>query len=272
MDEKQKNILNVPMAIVVAGIIIGGAIFFSRGGTAKEIFKQPAQNDQTTSASISGDIAMKEIGQDDHIVGNPEAGVIMVEYSDLECPFCKSFHKTMLSLMDNYGKDGKLAWVYRHFPLDIHPKSPKESEAAECAAELAGNKGFWDFIDKVFEITPANNGLDPAKLNDIASQIGLDSAKFKTCLDSGKYSAKIKSDYADGLKAGVNGTPHTILVLKTPISLMTEKRLGEISDTIMKQLPPGSSSLITIDSSKKKIGISGAFQYDMMKEIIDMVI
>jgi len=267
--DNQKNVLTLPMAIVVAGIIIGGAVFFSRGGTRTEIFKQP---EQPAAASISGDISLRAVSGVDHITGNPDANIVMVEYSDLECPFCKSFHKTMLSLMDDYGKNGKLAWVYRHFPLDIHPRSPKESEASECAFELAGNNGFWSFVDKVFEITPANNGLDSVQLPVIAGQVGLDVAKFNTCLDSGKYAAKIKADYDDGLKAGVNGTPHTVLIMNSPLTPAAEKSLTDINANIMQQMQPGSPSLIKIDPSKTKVGISGAFQPQMMKQIIDLIL
>ncbi|HEY4512581.1 MAG TPA: thioredoxin domain-containing protein [Candidatus Paceibacterota bacterium] len=99
----------------------------------------------------------------DHIKGSLSASVKIVEYSDLECPFCKRFHTTMQEVMNTYNKDGKVAWVFRHFPLaQLHSKAPKEAEATECAAELGGNDGFWKFVDKINEITPSNNKLDQA--------------------------------------------------------------------------------------------------------------
>src|SRR3989338_11101801 len=128
--EKEKNALTVPLAIVVAGIIIGGAIFVTREGQVKSVFQKPVEQ---IMPSNTADISSRPVDLNDHLLGNPNAPIIMVEYSDLECPFCKFFHKTMQSLMDVYGKDGKIAWVYRHFPLDIHPKAPKEAEATECA-------------------------------------------------------------------------------------------------------------------------------------------
>src|SRR3989338_5116050 len=211
--EKEKNVLTVPMAIVVSAIIIGGAIFFSRGGPTVDVFKPPPEQ---AGPSVIEEIASRPFDLNDHMLGNPNAPIVMVEYSDLECPFCKTFHKTMQTILDEYGKDGKVAWIYRHFPLDIHPKAPKESEATECAFELGGNKAFWDYVNKIFEITPANNGLDHAKLPEIAGQIGLNMNDFQTCLDSGRYAEKVKADYNDGLKAGVNGTPNTVLVLTVP--------------------------------------------------------
>ncbi|MDO8482210.1 MAG: DsbA family protein [bacterium] len=267
--EKEKNVLTVPIAIVVAGVIIGGAIFVTREGQVKSVFQKPVEQ---ITPSNTADISSRPVDLNDHILGNPNAPIIMVEYSDLECPFCKSFHKTMQSLMDVYGKDGKIAWVYRHFPLDIHPKAPKEAEATECAAEQGGNKAFWDYVNKIFEITPTNNGLDHAQLPLIAGQIGLDVTAFQTCLDSGKYAEKVKADYADGLKAGVNGTPNTVLVLAETLTPAAEQKLGEINQNIMRQLPPGSSSVLTIDSGKRKVDIGGAFQYAMMKEILDLLL
>jgi protein-disulfide isomerase len=267
--DTQKNALTVPIAIVVAGIIIGGAIFFTRGGPTTEVFKEkPVQ----TAPNVTKDISSRPVDANDHILGNPNPTVMMLEYSDLECPFCKTFHKTMQTLMDLYAKDGKIAWAYRHFPLDIHPLSPKESEATECAYELAGNNGFWNYLDKVFEITPSNNQLNPAKLSEVANGNGLDLTKFNTCLTSGKYAQKIKDDYADGLKAGVNGTPHTVLILKTDLTPAMEKRLTEINQTILAQLPAGTQNMVSIDTSKRKVGIGGAFPYAMMKEIVDLLL
>ena len=267
--ETEKNALTVPIAIVVAGIIIGGAIFVTREGQVKSVFQKPAEQ---AVPSNTQNIESRPVDLNDHILGNPNAKIVMVEYSDLECPYCKSFHKTMQTILDEYGKDGEVAWVYRHFPLSIHPKAPKEAEATECAFEMGGNSTFWDYVNKIFAITPANNGLDPAKLSDVAGQIGLDIAKFKTCLDSGKYAEKVKSDYDDGVKAGVNGTPHSVFLLSDKVTTATEKRLGEINQDILRQLPPGSSNLITIDSGKQKVGVSGAFQLPMMKEIIDLLL
>lgn len=107
-------------------------------------------------------IDLDPVTEKDHIAGNPGAELLIVEYSDPECPFCKRFHATMLQVMSEYGKDGKVAWVYRHFPLDsIHSKARREAEAVECAGELGGNDKLWEYLNKLEEITPANNQLDP---------------------------------------------------------------------------------------------------------------
>lgn len=110
----------------------------------------------------------------DHIRGSLNSKVIIVEYSDTECPFCKRFHDTMKQVMDVYGKDGRVAWVYRHYPLDgLHSRARKEALALECAFEQGGNDKFWEYTDYIYKITNSGNTLDPSKLLDIASFVGL---------------------------------------------------------------------------------------------------
>jgi protein-disulfide isomerase len=152
-----------------------------------------------------------KLREDDHVRGDRKARILLIEYSDLECPFCKRFHPTAQRIVDEY--KGQVAWVYRHFPLDqIHPKADKEAEATECAYELAGDEGFWKMTDKIFEVTPSNNGLNLDDLPKLASEAGLNQNKFKSCLDSGKYKAHVEADYQSGIKAGVTGTPGNILL------------------------------------------------------------
>lgn len=163
---------------------------------------------------------MAPITSEDWVRGNRDAQVSVVEYSDTECPFCKRHHPTMQQLITEY--DGKVNWVYRHFPLtQLHSKASKEAEAAECAGELAGNESFWKYIDRLFEITPANNGLDPAELPKIAEYVGLNKAKFEDCLNSGKWAQKVSAQAQDAQNAGGNGTPYNVIVAgdqKIPVS------------------------------------------------------
>lgn len=220
--DKKEELLTVPKAIVLAGILIGGALFITQNdGSTVNRNPAAAQKEALPQADITT-IGMRKVSPDEHILGNPNADIVIVEYSDLECPFCKVFHKTMNAIMDDYGKTGKVAWVYRHFPIDkpdasgraLHSKAGVEAEATECAAELGGNAKFWEYTNRLFEITPANNGLDLGKLPEIAEYVGLDVNAFKKCLESGKFDAKVELDYEDGLAVGVNGTPHSILIYR----------------------------------------------------------
>lgn len=205
------NSLSIPAAIIVAGALIAGAVYL---GASKDVATAVNNQQPQQVAQQTGDLeAMKAIASDDHIRGNLDAPVKIVEYSDTECPFCKRFHTTMKEVMDTYGKDGKVAWVYRHFPLDqLHSKARKEAVALECANEQGGNDKFWSYADRLYEITPANNGLDPAELPKIAEYVGLDTAKFNTCLASTKYDAHIEEEVRNAAATGGNGTPWSIVI------------------------------------------------------------
>jgi protein-disulfide isomerase len=154
---------------------------------------------------------LPKISADDHVRGDRNAPIALVEYSDLECPYCKSFHPTAKRIVDEY--KGQVMWVYRHFPLSFHVNAQKEAEAAECAAELGGNDAFWKYVDTIFERTTSNGtGFLVDALVPLAKEIGLPEARFKECLDSGKYTKKITDEMEAGAKAGVTGTPGNILL------------------------------------------------------------
>ncbi|MDP3725133.1 MAG: thioredoxin domain-containing protein, partial [Nanoarchaeota archaeon] len=141
-ETKQKKDRILPVSILVAGVLISVSIIYGAGKKSFES-KKGALGNETASPE-----RMKEVSGDDHVRGDKNAPVVVVEFSDLECPFCKSFHETMKTVLQNY--EGEVAWVYRHFPLDrLHPKARKEAEASECAAELGGNDAFWAYVDEL---------------------------------------------------------------------------------------------------------------------------
>ena len=148
----------------------------------------------------------------DHIFGNPNAPVSLIEYSDFECPFCKRFHPTAKELIESY--NGKVNWVYRHFPLPIHnPGAQKEAEASECVYQLGGNDAFWKFADAIYARTQSNGkGFPLTQLVPLAKELGLDEKQFKECLDSGKQAPRVQEDIEEGNHIGVTGTPANILI------------------------------------------------------------
>lgn len=201
-NNEQKPIVG---AILVVGILIAGAILL-KGSKPTE--NAPVANNTKNLPSSE----IRPVSSSDHITGNTNSKIVIVEYSDLECPYCKLFHTTMHRVIDN---DSKVAWVYRHYPIaQLHPKAFHEAEAAECAWEQGGNDGFWKYVDRVFEVTPSNNGLEVVELPKIAQYIGLNVASFNTCLESGKFKNKIENDISDGNKAGVNGTPSSFILVR----------------------------------------------------------
>lgn len=202
------------MAIIITGVIIAGAIFLTNGSSSTGTAAQQPQ----AAPQQTGDLeAMTAVSSADHIRGNPNAPVKIVEYSDFECPFCKGFHATMKQVMDEYGASGKVAWVYRHFPLEqLHPvKARKEAVATECANEQGGNDAFWKYADRFFELTPSNNQTDiDTVLPQIAKEIGLNVATFNECLASTKYDQHIENEVQNAVATGGQGTPWSIVVGK----------------------------------------------------------
>lgn len=153
----------------------------------------------------------KAVSDEDHIQGNKNAKVVLVEYSDFECPFCARFHPTAKQLKEEFGD--QVAWVYRHYPLSFHPNAQKSAEAVECVVEQKGKNSFWEFADKIFEENNKLGGtLTPETAKTVALTMGINESQFDSCLSSGKYAQKVKDQMTDGSAAGITGTPGTIIL------------------------------------------------------------
>jgi protein-disulfide isomerase len=213
MEEENKNIQQnpflIPFSIIIAGVIVAAAIFYSFGGKQGSPTSAPSQQSAAVTPSSLGDVT--PVSSSEHILGDINAPVKVVEYSDIECPFCKSFQATMNQVVDLY--PGKVAWVYRHYPIDqLHSKARRESVATECAAKLGGNKIFWKYLDKIFEITPSNNGLDLNQLPLIAEQMDLDQKQFSQCLAGTEFDGLIQSQIDEAQNLGARGTPFSVVI------------------------------------------------------------
>lgn len=206
-----KSSIAVPVAIVVAAALIAGAIYLNGKNKATPATTQPPKEKVT----------VRPVDQTDHIRGNPNAPIMLVEYSDYDCPFCSQFHATMTRAMEKYGTTGSVAWVYRHFPLkQLHPNAPKIAAASECVAELGGNEAFWKFTDSVFNEKPVETRdgqnyigfTDVSRLSEFAELAGVDRGTFELCTNSNKYDDKITAAINEAGAAGGTGTPHTLIV------------------------------------------------------------
>ncbi|GGB80062.1 hypothetical protein GCM10011352_02200 [Marinobacterium zhoushanense] len=146
----------------------------------------------------------------EYVRGATDAPFTLIEYSDYECPYCKRFHATVLQFME---RNPDVNWVYRHFPLNFHnPGAQKQAEAAECAGFLGGGEAFWRYSDLIFERTRSNGkGFPLSQLVPLAAEIGLDEDAFKPCLDSEQFKARVEQQMANGMQAGVTGTPGSFL-------------------------------------------------------------
>lgn len=202
MSEHKKIEFTTPMAVVLAGIVIAGAILYTNahpplGGSADVM----GQGQLPKSVNVAAPSA------DDHIIGSPNAPVVLIEYSDFQCPFCSMVHPTLKSIVDN--SHGQIAWVMRDFPLtSIHPEANGAANAAECIAEQLGNDGWWKYADTVF----ANQDkLNPAYSRQLAQQFGADMEQYDSCVASSKYQSKIDAQEQEAESNGGQGTPYTVI-------------------------------------------------------------
>jgi len=196
MSTKNSSTYLIFSAIVIAGLIIGGAIIYSNDSSSS-----------SSQASLIGDEQSSESSKvtvtDGQIRGNSEASIVIVEFSDFECPYCANFHQTMNQVISDYPEDIK--WIYKHFPLAFHEYARPTAEASECAAEQGK---FWEFADQIFE---NQSRLGQDLYTEIVQDLGLNPDQFQECVSSRKYKDKVESDYQEGISAGVKGTPGSFI-------------------------------------------------------------
>ncbi len=203
-----KNFL--ALAILTAGVMVSGSLLYTNNAKTQlgaQINGDPsAQPDPGAKVDVSVD--------NDAILGSKNAKVTVIEFSDYQCPFCRSFWKEVfVQMKKDYIDTGKVRFIYRDYPLSFHPMSVPSAQAAECAHEQGK---YWEFHDKIFgEEDKLGQGTTVTytvqDLKKWAAAIGVNSSQFNQCLDSGKYKAEVEKDLADGTAAGVNGTPSTFI-------------------------------------------------------------
>ena len=205
--------MTVPIAIVLGFGLIAVAIYFA---SSRAQAPQPPA-DATAVEEGAERTQMRPVTEADHIRGNPNAPIMLVEYSDFDCPFCKSYHETMRQVMDEYGTTGEVAWVYRHFPLaQIHPNAPVIAEASECVSELANDsadEAFWTFADQVFDERDVNAPTNITRLEEFAVSAGVEAAAFNECMESERNRGEVEADLRDALAVGAEGTPYTVVLV-----------------------------------------------------------
>lgn len=205
-----KNIFSI--SIIVCAVIIAGGVFLIN----QKNNLLPKEQDNNLQEKIQ----IKPISEDDHILGNPSAPILFIEYADFECPFCKEFQVTMNKIMQDYGKTGKVAWVYRHFPLvDFHANAMDAALASECVASLGDNNKFWEFANLTYDQMPDSLTKDALKENAIS--LGIPEQDYLTCIASTETRAAVNSDIEDGKALANNddnfGTPYTIAITPNEI-------------------------------------------------------
>lgn len=232
------------VALIVAAFLVGSLYtkvqMLEKGG----VQAQGSINNQQPAAATQPQQPTKGVASvdDDPVLGDKNAPVTIVEFSDYECPFCKRhFDETFPQLVKTYVDTGKVKIVYRDFPLSFHdPMATKEAVAANCAREQGGDKKYFEFHDEIFKRTTSNgNGLNDEKIQTIAKDLGLNTGKFTSCLSNQAKADEVKKDIADGTAAGASGTP-TFVIGKTTSN-------GEIDGDLVVGAQPFAAFQAVID-------------------------
>lgn len=211
----------IPGAIIVAGLILAVTVYATRA------------ND--LPGDVVGDPSlMRPVSDIDHIVGNPSAPVVLVEYADIDSAYTKSFQATMEQLMTEYGPSGNVAWVYRHLPLiDQHPYAAQHAEAAECVASLGGPTIFWRFISTLHAAAPDDQQFNPRNYTSAVEALGILPQSFESCMTDHRYQERVASDFANGIAIGAGGSPFSVLLVEghPPVTID-----GSVSYEAMKKI------------------------------------
>lgn len=209
----ETNKLGIPMAIVVAGILIAGAIYFSST-------KNGAPKDTDNGIAVT---SLAPIGEGDNMLGNRKAKVALIMYEDFQCPFCGAVVGTnesviqylkqkdptwtpfMPEIVDNYVKNEKVLLVYRDWAF-LGEESIRAAEAARCAGDQ--NK-FWEYHNYLYSHQKGENegNFSDTNLKSFAKNLNLDTTLFDQCFDENKYEQAIIDSKNEGVSAGVTGTP-----------------------------------------------------------------
>ena len=227
MNDKTRSGWLVPGAIVLVGFVIAISVY--------------TIHHHVIVAQVGNPAAVRPVDPTtDHIIGNPAAPVVIIEYADIDSEYSKEFQPVMEQVMQTYGSGGDVAWVYRSFPLiGIDNNSEENAEASECVSVQGGvqnaSTAFFKFVDALETAAPNQNEFDPKGYDAVVSQLGYSVTNFNTCLANHTYVKKVGADYENALAVGADGSPYSVLLVK----------------------------------GQKPATISGSLPYSTMKQIID---
>lgn len=242
-----QNTLFIAGSIIAAGIVIALGIALAGSGSGGAI---------SPDGGGTANFDILPVTESDHIQGDTDAQVVMVEYSDVGCVHCQNLHGVLNRVIDDY-EANEFAWVFRHFPI----RAPREAHATECVANLAGEDAFWSYTNLLMEQAQrrAPDG-DIERLADAAEGLGVDREAFISCQEDGVYEDTVNAHLQDARQAGAQGTPFNVFVVRDGIS---EEQISGVSSII------NANAVVSEDQSM--LVIPGGLPYDMLKSVIDVL-
>jgi protein-disulfide isomerase len=208
-----KNSIALPIGL--AAVLISGSMIYlgmqigdsSQGGTViADIAKEEGPSQ----------ITMEEVADDDAFLGDKDAPVTIVEFSDYQCPYCRRHATETFDLIkEAYIDTGKVKYVFRDYPLDFHKDSFGASLAAECTRDQKGDEAYFAMHDKIFggqvSLGTGTVEIPEESLFAYAKELSLDMNEFTECYEDEKFKDEIMADLSDGKAYGVTGTPGFII-------------------------------------------------------------
>lgn len=180
----------IPLAIVLGGILIAVAVYVNGGITKSTAITSTAEREENS-----------------HVYGDPRAEMTIVEFSDIECPFCARLHPSLKRIVDE--SDGRIKWEYRHLPLANHRNAVPAAYAAECVARLKGNEAFWNFLDHAFQ---NQQTLSEDFYQAYAEEIGISKEAFVSCTADSEIHEIVSEDRRAAAYLGGSGTPFSVVI------------------------------------------------------------
>ncbi|PCI24898.1 disulfide bond formation protein DsbA [Candidatus Peregrinibacteria bacterium] len=230
----KNNNTHLIFAIVFASVLIAASLVFAAGvygyinyystgdssqGSFSEKMEQyiAAKQGEEQARQLAAQKRQEEatkgvrpIDATDHVQGDRDAKISIIEYSDYECPFCKRNHPTVQKVVNDY--KGVVNWAYRHLPLEFHdPNATDQAEATECVAVANGNAAFWIMNGEIFERTKSNKSFPFKQLEPLVKELGFDVAKYNACMKSNETLSIINQHKVEAAALGISGTPANIL-------------------------------------------------------------
>lgn len=198
--------------VLLALLVIGGFVFFTQKDNSPSSSGQVVNNPSAGVPSANERVEVSIEGSP--VLGEKNAQVTIIEFSDYQCPFCRKFWQdTLPSIKKDYIDTGKVKLVYKDFPLGFHPGAIPYAQAARCAREKGGDEAYFKMHDKIFQ---EQNKLDGGTVQSTIEYPGDETLKkwakdigydIGSCLDSDKYKSEVQNDLSEGSSAGIQGTP-----------------------------------------------------------------
>lgn len=234
MDENKKMSYSIPLAIIISGVLIAGAIFYTKSAPPSVVIENPNQEADSNAKiiNISGE----------PYLGNPEAPVKIVYYGDFQCPFCKLFETSVLSILkEKYLRTGDAVLYFKNFQF-LGPDSQAAGVAGECLIKQLGNNfgPYWKWHEAMIENQDDENSGwgNTGDIKILVRELGLDKDgielnQFDTCLDNEETLAEVQADTQEGQADGVSGTPSSIINGQLIVGL---KSISEFESVINAEL------------------------------------